>query len=46
MRKTTLRDSLALIALRMSIQAGVYQAISMSILDSIGKDVHGDKAIS
>lgn len=36
-----LRDSLALIALRMSIQAGVYQALSMSILDSIGKDVRG-----
>jgi len=39
-----LRDSLALIALRMSIQAAVYQALSQNILDSVGKDLHGVKA--
>lgn len=36
-----LRDSLGLIALRMSIQAGVYQIVSRTILDSIGQKMHG-----
>lgn len=38
-----LRDSIGLIALRMSIQAGVYQTISQGILDTIGMSMHGEK---
>lgn len=39
-----LRDSLGLIALRLSIQAGVNEILSSLLLDAVGKDMHGEKA--
>jgi hypothetical protein len=39
-----IRDSLGLIALRLSIQAGVNQATAEMLLNMIGRTMHGEKA--